>query len=56
MNYQEEVIKRLLKIKEISKRAAEDKDLKNFTGIHHPAGTTKISKTNRNGIVDKNLR
>ena len=30
MNYQEEVTKRMLKIKEISKRAAEDKDLKNF--------------------------
>ena len=30
MNYQEEVTKRLLKIKEISKRAAEDKDLKSF--------------------------
>ena len=30
MNYEEEVSKRLLKIKEISKRAADDKDLKNF--------------------------
>jgi hypothetical protein len=30
MDYQQEVTKRLLKIKEIGRRAAEDKDLKNF--------------------------
>lgn len=30
MDYRQEVTKRLLKIQEISKRAAEDKDLKNF--------------------------
>ena len=30
MDYQQEVTKRLLKIKEIGIRAAEDKDLKNF--------------------------
>jgi len=49
---------RNIEIGEINFRSIKkiNKDLKNFTGIHHPAGTTKISKTNRNGIVDKNLR
>ena len=45
MNYQEEVSKRLLKIKEISKRAANDKDLKNF----------KKEVFEENGSTPKNL-
>ena len=47
-----------IEIGEINFRSVKkiNKDLENFTGIHHPVGTTKISKTNNIGIVDKNLR